>query len=151
MLQPYGVDFRGHQNDLFTYKKEQSVMLYSFLRGKFLVPDPALYDDQNNPFQFFSPLTAKQRSFLEERCNCGVSPLEFDEIVTNLSDHPKSVVFLLTDKMKIPKSNYHQFNNIHQVFAGGGSSTIDDKFKTFHVPNTNVSVHWIFCNSTRFN
>jgi len=75
----------------------------------------------------------------------------FDEIVTNLSDHPKSVVLLLTNKMKIPKSNYQQFNNFHQVFAGGGSPTIDDMFKTFHVPNTNISVHWIFCTSTRFN
>ncbi len=146
-----GLFFVVTNNKLSEYKKEQSVMLHSFLRDKFLVPDLALYDDENNPFQFFSPMTAKQRSHLEAKCNCGVSPLEFDEIVTNLSDRPKSVVLLLTKKMKISQSNYHQFNNFHQVFAGGGLPTIDDMFKTFHVPNSNISVHWIFCTSTRFN
>ena len=88
---------------------------------------------------------------MESRCKCGVSSSEFDELVTNLSDHPKSVVLLLTDKMKIPKTNYHLFNNFHQVFAGGGLPMIDDSFKTFTLPDTNISVHWIFCISTRFN
>ncbi len=138
-------------NDLLTYKKEQPVILHTCLRDKFLVPDLASYNDQNNPFQFFSLLTAKQRSSLEERCNFGVSPFEFDDIVTNFSNHPKSVILLLTSKMKISKSNYHQFNNFYQVFAGGGSLMIDNMSKTFHVPNTNLSMHWIFCNSTRFN
>ncbi len=110
-----------------------------------------VWDNPNIPFQFFSPLTTKQRSSLEERCNCGVSSNEFDDIVVNLLDHPKSLVLLSTDKMKISKSNYDQFNNFHQVFAGGGSPVIDNNFVTFQVPKANISEHWIFCMLTRFN
>ena len=47
-------------NDLSDYKKEQSIMLQSTLKDKFLIPDLSSYDDQSNPFQFFSPLTASQ-------------------------------------------------------------------------------------------
>ncbi len=125
-------------------------MLQSFLRHKFLAPELASYGNLNLSFQYFSLLTAEQRSSLEERCNCGVSPEEFDKIIANLSDHPKSVVLLSTDKMKILKSNYIDFNNFHQVFAGEGSPVIDNKFVTFQVSNANMSVYWIFCMSIRF-
>ncbi len=74
-LNQMGSFFVVTNNNLSKYNKEQSVMLHSFLRDKFLVPDLALYNDQNNPFQFFSPLNAKQSSHLEAKWNCKVSPL----------------------------------------------------------------------------
>ncbi len=116
-----------------------------------MVPNLVSYDDPSNPFQFFSPLTSKQRSPLEEMCSHGVSSEKFDEIVANLSDHPKSVLLLSTDKMKIPESNYDQFNDFHQVFAGGGSPVVDNNLVTLKIPNENMSVHWCFCSSMRFN
>ncbi len=76
-------------------------MSKSFLRDNFLVPDLASYNEPNLPFQCLSPSTAKQRSSLEKRCNCGVFPEEFDKIVAKLSDHPKSFVLLSTEKMEI--------------------------------------------------
>ncbi len=45
-----GSFFEVTNNNLSTYKKEQSIMLHSCLRDKFLVPDLALYDDKNYPF-----------------------------------------------------------------------------------------------------
>ncbi len=56
-------------NDLSDYKKEQSIMLQSTLKDKFLIPDLSSYDDQSNPFQFFSPLTASQRSNWSQSVN----------------------------------------------------------------------------------
>ncbi len=88
---------------------------------------------------------------MKELCSSGVSPQEFDDIVIYLSDHPKYVELLSTDKMKILKSNYYHFNNFHQVFAGGGSPMVDKNYVTFQIPNENMSVCWCFSTSIRFN
>jgi len=112
----------------------------SELKGKFIVPNMQSYKDSKSPFQYFSPLSASARIALEKECRDGISPIVFYELVSKLLHFPKSIVLLSTSKIDSAYTKRNCATNFLQVFAGGGSPSVDESYDKFDLPNSELMI-----------
>ncbi len=124
----------------YILKKADVTLNPSHLKEKFIISDLASCKDKNSPYQLFSPLTSVERIKLEKACSGGVLPSEFDRIVCEISQSPKSIALLLTSKIDASCFSVDGFCGFCQIYAGGGSLVTDESFSKFNIPNLDLVI-----------
>ncbi len=123
-----------------TLQKSDVAANPSNLKDKFIIPHLQTSKNDKSPYQFFSPLTGQERKKLEIACRGGVLPTEFDKIVCEISQCPKSIALFSMSKMDESCVSDDGFCSICQIFSGGGSPVTDESFSDFNIPNSDLVI-----------
>ncbi len=89
---------------------------------------------------YFPPITCCNRIQLEKKCRGSIFPLEFDHILLELSQRPKSIALLSTSKIGANFCGVDRFDVFCQIFASGRTPKTHESFAEFKVPNLDLLI-----------
>ncbi len=128
------------KKDGSSFLKSKVLLNLFHLKDEFIVPNIASFEDAHTPYQLFPLITGCNRIKLKNACQGGVSPQEFDPIVSMLSESTNSIALLPTSKMDACHCSVDGFCGFHQIFAGSGLPKTDKLFCKFNVPNSELLI-----------